>query len=120
MSYQARMTAPALIVTGWKGACGNTKRVGCEEGRARAGTMGSKSWPSAPSPCSQMTAARGSVPVSTSTVSSSELIVGPACRRASRDQALHQVLHEPVEAGLVDPAHDGDEVVLGVDPDDVA
>src|SRR5688500_9590879 len=66
MSYQARMRMPLLIVTGRTGACGKTKRTGCLS--ASSGTIGSKSCPSAPRPCSQMTAARGSGPVSISTL----------------------------------------------------
>lgn len=35
------------------------KRVGMVNCDFNCGTMGAKSWPSAPRPCSQMTAARG-------------------------------------------------------------
>src|SRR5713101_3683502 len=99
MSYQARMTMPALIVTGRMGACGKTKRTGSESGRPSSGTMGSKSWPSAPRPCIQITAARGAGAVSISMASSSSAMSsqtsltekswqaaqkGPAARRRPR------------------------------------
>jgi len=67
MSYQARMRMPLLMVTGRIGACGKTKRTG--RGTSSSGTMGSKSCPSAPRPCSQITAAPGSGPVSISIAS---------------------------------------------------
>src|SRR5262249_17105021 len=57
-----------LIVTGRIGACGNTKRTARR--RRSSGTIGSKSWPSAPSPCSQITASSGSPSGAISTVSS--------------------------------------------------
>ena len=57
MSYQAGITMPPLMVTGICGACGNTKRVGRSAGRPSSGTTGSKSWPLAPRPCSQITLA---------------------------------------------------------------
>src|SRR3954468_6042530 len=66
MSYQARMRMPWLSVTGRTGACGNTKRRASEAGSRSSGTIGSKSWPSAPRPCSQMTAAEGDGPVASS------------------------------------------------------
>src|SRR5439155_305535 len=69
MSYQARMANPPLSVTGRIGACGNTKRSARSPGRTSSGTRGSKSWPSAPRPWSQITAPAGSRPVSTSTAS---------------------------------------------------
>ena len=62
MSYQARMRMPWLMVTGRIGACGKTKRTGFFS--LSSGTIGSKSWPSAPRPCSQMIAASGLAPVS--------------------------------------------------------
>ena len=64
MSYQAGITQPPLIVTGCEGACGNTKR---SRGWRSMGTMGSKSWPSAPRPCSHTTEPRGSPSGSIST-----------------------------------------------------
>src|SRR5262249_53944459 len=62
MSYHARMRMPWLMVTGRIGACGKTKRTGFAS--SSSGTIGSKSCPSAPRPCSQMTAVSGSGPVS--------------------------------------------------------
>src|SRR5688572_17846212 len=67
MSYQARMRMPLLMVTGRIGAWGKTKRTGLLN--RSSGTTGSKSWPSAPRPCSQITAATGGEPVSISTAS---------------------------------------------------
>ena len=55
MSYHARMTKPLLIVTGRGCACGNTKRTAQRRGSRSSVTIGTKSKPSAPSPCSQMT-----------------------------------------------------------------
>ena len=46
---------------------GNTKRRGKSSGNANSGTIGSKSCPSAPSPCSQITLPTGLSPVVTST-----------------------------------------------------
>src|ERR1700722_8197050 len=69
-SYQARMGMPPLMVTGRTGALGKTKRHARSPGRTISGTMGSKSCPSAPRPCSQITAAFGLGSVSTSIVSS--------------------------------------------------
>ncbi len=77
MSYQARMRMPMLIVTGRIGACGKTKRTGVAAGRPSSGTIGSKSWPSAPRPCSQITAARGFGPVSISIVSRLTISLAP-------------------------------------------
>ena len=57
MSYQARMRMPPFSVTGRTGACGNTKRTDSGAGSCSAGTIGTKSLPSAPRPCSQITAA---------------------------------------------------------------
>src|SRR5713226_41781 len=70
MSYQARMRMPPLIVTGCTGACGKTKRI-ANWGSRISGTIGAKSLPSAPSPCSQMMLAEGFFPVSISIASSS-------------------------------------------------
>src|SRR5688572_3984980 len=83
MSYQARMRMPLLIVTGRIGACGNTKRTACSS--SSSGTIGSKSCPSAPRPCSQITAARGSGPVSISTASMQD----PKIHGAFAAVALH-------------------------------
>jgi hypothetical protein len=54
MSYHARIAMPLLIVTDRTGACGNTKRRAGQSGETSSGTIGAKSWPSAPRPCSQM------------------------------------------------------------------
>ena len=67
MSYQARIGRPPLTVTARTGACGNTKRSGGQSRPTSSGTSGAKSWPSAPSPCSQITAWRGLGAVSVST-----------------------------------------------------
>src|SRR5690606_38160173 len=75
MSYQARMAMPLLMVTGRTGAWGNTKRIGPSSPNCSSGTMGAKSLPSAPKPCSQITAYLGSGPVSISILSSSVLVV---------------------------------------------
>jgi hypothetical protein len=40
------------------------KRILNESGNDSSGTMGRKSWPSAPSPCNQMTQLSGLIPVS--------------------------------------------------------
>src|SRR5262245_9150648 len=61
MSYQARMRMPMLSVTGRTGACGNTKRIPGFGGSFSSGTIGTKSWPSAPRPCSQITLAEAGV-----------------------------------------------------------
>ena len=61
MSYQARMRMPMLSVTGRTGACGNTKRMPGAAGSRSSGTIGTKSLPSAPRPCSQMTLAEAGV-----------------------------------------------------------
>ena len=61
MSYQARMTYPLFTVTGRIGACGNTKRTGSESGKPSSPTIGTKSWPSAPRPCSRITEATAGV-----------------------------------------------------------
>src|SRR5882672_9436143 len=69
-SYQARMGMPPLMLTGRTGALGKTNRQARSPRRTISGTMGSKSCPSAPRPCSQITAALGLAAVSTSMVSS--------------------------------------------------
>ena len=58
MSYQARIGMPPLSVTGCTLACGNTKRTPASGLSPSSRTIGTKSWPSAPSPCSQITLAR--------------------------------------------------------------
>src|SRR5690625_3142208 len=69
ISCQARMGRPPLIVPGRTGACGKIKRTARAEAAESCGTIGSKSWPSAPSPCSHTTACLGLRPVSTTTCS---------------------------------------------------
>src|SRR6185437_12608536 len=67
MSYQARIDMPLLIVTGRTGACGNTKRSAGHARSTSSGTIGAKSLPSAPRPCSQMMLCCGLAAVSNST-----------------------------------------------------
>src|SRR5215813_1101509 len=104
------MTAPPLIVTACIGACGNTKRTARPSGRSSSGTIGSKSWASAPRPCSQMTDAVAGRPVSSSSVAST---------RSAHD-GVEEPLEEALDVRLVDPAHDGDEIVFGIDPHEAA
>src|SRR6201996_1757513 len=61
MSYQARMLMPLLTVTGRTGAFGKMKRGATQSGRRSSGTSDTKSVPSAPSPCIQMTLVVGEV-----------------------------------------------------------
>ncbi len=75
MSYQARMRMPMLSVTGRTRACGNTKRTASAGGNFSSGTIGTKSWPSAPRPCSQMTLAEAGVAGARTTASAD------SCRR---------------------------------------
>src|ERR1700719_151921 len=70
MSYQARIRIPPFRGTGRTGAFGKTNRQARAPPDTSSGTMGSKSCPSAPNPCSQITAAFGFGAVSTSIVSS--------------------------------------------------
>src|SRR6266481_3530112 len=87
MSYQARIDIPPLMVTGRTGALGKTKRHARSPRRTISGTMGSKSCPSAPRPCSQITLAFGITAVSTSIVSSiggNVLGNAPICRAPRR------------------------------------
>src|SRR5690606_24859895 len=90
MSYQARMRMPLLMVTARIGACGNTKRKAGHPNLTSSGTIGSKSWPSAPRPCSHSTVHSGAGPVSCSTASSKAIdSIGPlygqghCCRNGS-------------------------------------
>ena len=69
--YEVVTGMPMLMVTGRLGACGNTNRIRSAAGSPSSGTTGSKSWPSAPRPCNQITAASGDPAVSTSIVSGS-------------------------------------------------
>jgi hypothetical protein len=48
-----------LSVTGRTGACGNTNRIDSDDGSRISSTIGTKSLPSAPRPCSQIIAASG-------------------------------------------------------------
>ena len=52
---------PLLTVTGRTGALGKMKRGATLSGRRNSGTSGTKSVPSAPSPCIQMTLLVGGV-----------------------------------------------------------
>src|SRR3546814_19857292 len=70
MSDHARIGPPLLIFTGPTGAGGKTKRIGGQSGRTSSGRIGTKSPPSAPRPCSQITLCCGDGPVSRSMVSS--------------------------------------------------
>src|SRR5688572_19096664 len=99
-SYHARIIMPLLIVTGRTGACGKTNRIAGASSRPSSPTIGTKSLPSAPRPCSQMTAADGLLPVSTSMPSS--CATSASSRLADvRVQALDVGLHL-VPAALVD------------------
>src|SRR5258705_7567304 len=55
-----------LMRTGRTGACGKMKRRGRSSGRGSSRKIGTKSQPSAPRPCSQMTVPFGSAPVASS------------------------------------------------------
>src|SRR5690606_5831387 len=94
MSNQARMGMPPLIVTGRTGAFGKTKRTPGPASSPSIGTIGTKSLASAPRPCSQMTAAPGVPPTSSSTVSNSSAMSGPPsgtrCRPGLFDPAVRQ------------------------------
>src|SRR5882762_3792250 len=113
MSYHARMRMPPLIVTGRTGACGNTKRIAALGNRS-SGTMGAKSLPSAPSPCSQMMLAVGFFPVSISIASSSPGIGDSGLFLADRrlgPEGLHHVFagFNVRAADKVDAVGDGGE-----------
>src|SRR5688572_1098448 len=92
-SYHARIIIPLLIVTGRTGACGKTNRIAGAPARSSSFTIGTKSLPSAPSPCSQMTAAVGFLPVSTSIASSRLAMSAPAGLAHVRVQAIDVGLH---------------------------
>src|SRR5688500_16045312 len=66
MSYHARICMPPLSVTGRTGACGKMKRSCSSSGSGSSRTIGTKSQPSAPRPCIQMTVPAGSGPVASS------------------------------------------------------
>src|SRR5882672_2060678 len=114
MSYQARMRMPPLIVTGWTGACGKTKRIAALGSRS-SGTIGAKSLPSAPNPCSQMTLAAASFPVSISIASrSSGIVIGSTRFRPDRrlgPEGVHHFLAslDVGPADKVDAVGDGGE-----------
>src|SRR3954468_10537589 len=63
------------MVTAIVGACGNTNRMAGAASSLSSGTIGAKSLPSAPRPCSQMTAADGFGAVSISIVSSKLVVI---------------------------------------------
>src|SRR5260221_1088286 len=113
MSYHARMRMPPLIVTGCTGACGKTKRIAAWGSRS-SGTMGAKSLPSAPSPCSQMMLAVGFFPVSISIAASSSGIGDSILFRSDRrlgPEGLHDLLarFDIGPADEVDAVGDGGE-----------
>src|SRR5712664_2015588 len=114
MSYQARMRMPPLIVTGWTGACGKTMRIAALGSRS-SGTIGAKSLPSAPNPCSQMTLAAGFFPVSISIASRTSGIVIASTRfrpyRRLGPEGLHHFLVrlDVGPADKVDAVGDGGE-----------
>src|SRR5258708_1659783 len=109
MSYQARMRMPPLIVTGWIGACGKTKRI-ADGGSRIWGTIGAKSLPSAPSPCSQMTLPAGLCVFSFAMAGrSSAMVSGPT--RFGRDARLGGEASPPSRGRLgVGPADKIDAV----------
>src|SRR5215831_9581392 len=91
MSYHARITMPLLIVTGCIGACGKTNRIGTS-GRSSSPTIGTKSLPSAPRPCSQITLVAGRGAVSISIASRTSLTRRASCLgslRGLRPECLH-------------------------------
>src|SRR5215813_9307534 len=104
------MTAPPLIVTACIGACGKTNRTARASGKSSSGTIGSKSCPSAPRPCSQITAAVGDGPVSSSSV----------CSTGSAHEGVEHPLEETLDMRLIDPAHHDHQIVVGIDPDQAA
>ncbi len=63
MSYQEGMDMPPLIVTGWTGANGNTKRTSPMALRSTSRATGTKSVALAPSPCRMMMVDFGESPV---------------------------------------------------------
>jgi hypothetical protein len=86
MSYHARIRHPPFRVTGRMGAWGKTKRMAGPAGNRSSGTSDSKSWPSAPRPCSQITLASALALGSISTVSRLSAL---ACEDYSdRDRAI--------------------------------
>src|SRR6267143_436797 len=112
MSYHARIRMPPLIVTDRTGACGKTKRIAALGNRS-SGTIGAKSLPSAPSPCSQMTLAVGFFLVSISITSSSSGMSQLSFRtdRRLRPEGLHHFLVrlDVGPADEVDAVGDGGE-----------
>src|SRR6476661_8289190 len=97
-------------------ACGKMKRMPGRPARSSSRTMGTKSLPSAPRPCSQMTETSGLSPVSTVTCSSSSLMrsslfflrapggadvrVGIAVRAADQVDAVGDRGEDAVDDGL--------------------
>src|SRR5258708_27111391 len=67
------------MVTGRSGACGKMKRRARFSGNGSSRTMGTKSQPSAPSPCIQMTGPEGSAPVLSSTCRRGFNALAPRC-----------------------------------------
>src|SRR5712692_512322 len=93
MSYHARITKPLLMVTGRIGACGKTNRRARPSGSGSSRTIGTKSQPSAPRPCSQMTLPAGSLPVASSIDCSGSIRSAPrGTDRGLRTERLHHVL----------------------------
>src|SRR5437763_9816899 len=97
MSYHARIGMPLLIVTGRTGACGNTNRIDSVCGSFISSTIGTKSFPSAPRPCSHTTDASGRAPVSSSTQGRSAVMArkneegsGPRILPARRHEPRHE------------------------------
>src|SRR5256884_1133810 len=100
-SYQARITYPRLIVTGRIGAWGKTNRRASVSGSSSSATIGSKSWPSAPSPCIQMTDATGCLPVSSSIASSRSEVLrasAPSTELCQDERVVEAELAERVVA----------------------
>src|SRR5687768_3527241 len=111
-SYHARIIMPLLIVTGRTGACGKTNRIAGAPSRSSSFTIGTKSLPSAPRPCSQMTLAAGLFPVSISMVSSRPVMSAPAGLAHVRVEAVDVGLHLLARA-LVDDLAPHDAAGVG-------
>ena len=67
------------MVIGLTGACGKINLMLESEGKFNCGTIFSKSWPSAPRPCSQMTVERAGNGGSSSILSSRFILIEVAC-----------------------------------------
>src|SRR5438105_8439660 len=112
MSYQARITKPLLIVTGRIGACGKTNRRARPSGSGSSRTIGTKSQPSAPRPCSQMTLPAGSLPVASSIDCSGSMRSAPrGTDRGLRAERLHHLRArlDVRAADEIDAVRDGGE-----------